>query len=190
MSDEVRGRGVRGHNGAFVMTDSATAIELAEFAPGSKYAEGAAQVFADTWHRSLEDAIAFLGLQADYPDYRGLVALADGRVVGMVFGTASESGQWWHDRVAARVGESHPALRDAWVLTELAVLEDWRGQGIGARLHDEVLAAQPHPRALLSTEISNMRARRMYERRGWRYIHPGFPFEPGRESFVVMAKEL
>jgi ribosomal protein S18 acetylase RimI-like enzyme len=163
---------------------------IVPFTPGSQLGEAATQVFARTWGRTFHDSLEFITRQSRYPDFHGLVALVGGEVVGMVFGTRSEPGQWWHDRVAAHVGAENPALHDAWVLTELAVLSPWRGRGIGGRLHDAVLVNQPYPRALLSTEVSNTRARRMYERRDWRYLHPGFAFNPGGEAFVVMAKEL
>ena len=55
---------------------------------------------------------------------------------------------------------------------------------------ETLLAAQPCPRALLSTEVSNTTARRLYERHGWRYLHPGFVFTPGDQPFIVMAREL
>jgi ribosomal protein S18 acetylase RimI-like enzyme len=62
-----------------------------------------------------------------------------------------------------RLGSDHPALQDAWRLVELAVAEPHRGLGIGGRLHDALLAAQPCPRALLSTGVANQRARAIYE---------------------------
>jgi ribosomal protein S18 acetylase RimI-like enzyme len=72
----------------------------------------------------------------------------------------------------------------------LAVIADQRGRGIGGRLHDALLAAQPCPRVLLSTGVHNRRARAMYERRGWYYLHEGFdpPGEAG--SYVIMGKDL
>lgn len=87
------------------------------------------------------------------------------------------------------MGVSHPALQDAWVLVELAVLDMHRGKGIGAALHHALLTDQPCPRALLSTEVKNTSARRFYERFGWRCIHSGFKFREEGEPFIVMARE-
>ena len=125
-----------------------------------------------------------------YPDFHGLAALIDGRVVGMGFGTRFVAGNWWCDKVAAQVGAGHPALQDAWVLVELGVLESYRGRGIGSMLLTELLGLQPCVRALLSTQVANTGARRLYERRGWQYLHPGFVFAEGQEPYVVMCKEL
>lgn len=147
------------------------------------------RVYTETWGREWEFSHAFVSRYTGYPDFRGLVAVAEGAVVGMGFGARSEPGQWWHDRVAAQVGAGHPALRDAWALVELAVLPSHRGRGIGGALHDALLAAQPCPRTLLSTEATNSGARALYERRGWHYLHPGFAFVAGQPPYVVMHRE-
>lgn len=120
----------------------------------------------------------------------GYVALIGTCVAGMGFGARSLPGQWWHDRIASEIGADHPALQDAWVLVDLAVRLAYRNQGIGGMLLETLLASQPCPRTLLSTEVANAGARRLYERTGWRYLHPGFIFTPGQQSFVVMGREI
>jgi ribosomal protein S18 acetylase RimI-like enzyme len=167
-----------------------TAWRIEPFDLDSPFWPGAIDVYTRTWLMDRDRALYFFTRQASRPDFRGLVAVAGDEVVGMVFGSHSQPGQWWYDHVALRLGEDHPALQDAWMLTELAVAPEWRGQGIGAALHDAVLAAQPCTRVLLSTEVSNDLARDMYEHRGWRYLHPGFAFEPGRPEFAIMHRSL
>lgn len=165
-------------------------VALRRFYPTDPDLRAAAHVYAETWDRPPDDAYAFITHQARYPDFVGFLAEEDGAPVGMGFGTRSEPGQWWHDHVGARVGEDHPALQNAWVLTELAVRPPWRRFGIGGAIHDSLLHDQPCPRVLLSTEVSNTRARRMYERRGWTYLHPGFVFSPGQPVFCIMRREM
>ena len=124
------------------------------------------------------------------PDWRGYVARVGDQVAGMGFGTRSLPGQWWHDKVAEQVGGEHPALQGAWVLVDLAVRPAYRNRGIGAAIMNALLASQPCPRALLSTEVANAGARRLYTRTGWRLLHPGFVFISGQQPYVIMAREL
>jgi ribosomal protein S18 acetylase RimI-like enzyme len=73
---------------------------------------------------------------------------------------------------------------------ELAVVEPYRRLGIGGRLHDALLASQPCPRVLLCTGVANARARGIYERRGWYYVHPAFDFLGEPHPYAIMGKEL
>ncbi|GLV60149.1 hypothetical protein KDH_69720 [Dictyobacter sp. S3.2.2.5] len=165
-----------------------SAITLASFTAPSPYLEDAVQVYLATWPGDLEKVRAFVARYATYPDFRGQVALVQNRVIGMGFGHRSQAGNWWHDRVATRLGGEHPALQDAWVLVELAVLHEYRSRGVGHALHQTLLRNQPCPRTLLSTEVSNTGARRFYERLGWDYVLTNFQFSEGDQPFVVMSR--
>jgi GNAT superfamily N-acetyltransferase len=69
-------------------------------------------------------------------------------------------------------------------LRALFVRPRWFGTGLADRLHEEFVAAaraRAYPWAWLSTPAANARARRFYERRGWRAdtlvdIHYGMPW--------------
>lgn len=150
----------------------------------------AVRLYVATWPSDELNVTRFFTRYTTLPDYHGLAALHEGKLVGFGFGARSLPGQWWHDRLAAHVGIDHPALQDAWTLVDLAVAPEHRGRGIGGALMEALLAAQPCPRALLSTEVDNVGARRLYERHGWTYLHPGFAFNPGDKVYAVMRREL
>lgn len=165
-------------------------VELIAFNYHSSLLYEAVQVYCEVWERNKEDSLMFFQRYARYGHFLGYVASYNSRVIGMGFGTISESGQWWHDKVAQQVGRAHQALQDAWVLTELAVLKEYRNQGIGIALHDRVIREQPFANVLLSTQVSNTGARRFYERQGWTYLHAGFAFQRGRPFYCIMHKAI
>lgn len=166
------------------------ALKIVPFTYRSSLFLEAVRVYVKVWHRDGDDSIAFFRKYTQFPYYYGYVAQIRQKVVGMTFGTQSLPGQWWHDKVAAEVGKDHPALQNAWVLTELAVLKAYRNYSIGALLLDHVLEAQPFPNALLSTQVSNTDAQRFYIRHGWRMLHSGFSFNRGNEPYVIMHKVM
>lgn len=164
---------------------------LEPFDAASPYFDEVVRIYLEAFGGEEDVIRAFIARYAStLPDWRGYVALIGAQVTGMGFGTRSLPGQWWHDRVAAEIGANHPALQDAWVLVDLAVRSAYRNRGIGATLLKTLLASQPCPRALLSTEVANVGAHRFYERNGWRYLHPGLVFTPGQQPFVVMGCEV
>lgn len=165
-------------------------ISLLPFDASSPYLAGAVQVHIATWPANEEEIRRFITRYARSSGFRGYVALLNNEVVGMGFGRQSLPGQWWHDKVAAHVGPNHPALQDAWELVDLAVLPGYQGHGIGTLLHNALQESQPCQRVLLSTEVSNTGARRLYKRLGWSYLHPGFVFNPGQQPFAVMSREV
>ena len=158
--------------------------------PGTALFADAMRLYLETWPSEALSVTNFFTRYAATPDYHGLAALREGKLVGFGMGARSLLGDWWHDQVAARVGIDHPALQDAWALVDLAVAPEHRGRGVGSALMEALLAEQPCPRALLSTEVVNAGARRLYERHGWSYLHPGFAFNPGDQQYAVMRREL
>ena len=167
-----------------------TSITLHPFRKGAQPMREASRIYADVWSYDSCDAGYLLRQYPQMPCFYGCLAQLDGRTVGMGFGTDSVRGVWWHDRVSDEIGEGHPALQNAWVLTELAVLESFRNAGIGATILDYLTTHQPRKNMLLSTHADNAAAIRFYERQGWYVLHPGFPFHRRGKHFAIMARSL
>lgn len=165
-------------------------FELIPFNYHSSLLHDAVSVYCTVWGRDKEDSTVFFRKYARMTDFVGYVATVESKVVGTAFGTISQVGQWWHDKVAKKIGRNHPALKSAWVLTELAVLQAYRKHHIGSHLHDCVLSEQPYPNVLLSTQEDNLIARHFYEKRDWTYLHKGFSFQKGRPHYCIMHKDL
>lgn len=162
----------------------------------SAYLDAAVAVYNEYLPGDLPRQEQFFRSHMRRPGYVGLVAKVvsarqkNDEIVGVAFGSYSLVGQWWHERVAAHVGHDHPALQDAWVLTQLNVLQAHRNKGIGQQLHDAILKKQVRPHVLLSTQVANTDAQRFYKRNGWRVLHEGFRFSPNDEPYKILAKTL
>ena len=165
-------------------------IRLLPFAEDNHLLDQAVRVYTTIWrHREYHSSLGFFTKYARIEGFVGLVAVTkQNQVVGMGFGTKSATGQWWHDKVAQRMGINHPALQDAWVLIELGVLETYRDQQIGSCLLNTLMTQQTCSNALLSTLVSNVDAQRFYQRHGWTVLHPGFAFVNGDPEFMIMHK--
>jgi len=162
-------------------------IELMPYSPQSSLLDDALRVYARVWpQRDPDVARETFTRYTGYLDFCGFVALVDDLPVGVGYGAKSYPGVPWHDLVAPRLGEDHPAFR----IVELAVVKEYQGKGIGGKLHDRLLATQTCSRALVSTGVTNQRARAIYERRGWQYLHAAFDAPDETQLYVIMGKEL
>jgi hypothetical protein len=165
-------------------------IEFIPFSYQSSLFYDAVRIYCEVWGRDRQGSLLFFQRYAEYGYFSGYVASHHSRVIGMGFGTISKKGQWWHDKVAEQVGENHSALQEAWVLTELAVLKEYRNKQIGSALHKRILKTQPFRNVLLSTQVDNFGARRFYEKQGWGYLHAGFSFQRGQMPYCIMHKVI
>ena len=122
-----------------------------------------------------------------------LAARENGRLAGFTYGYRGGPGEWWHDRVSAALDEG---ARTRWLspghfeYVELHVRPELQGRGIGGRLHDALLERQTASRtAVLSTQVDNERALRLYRGRGWRVVVPELDFGSGR-PFSILGRDL
>lgn len=131
---------------------------------------------------------------AERDEFTLVAAVDEERIVGFAYGYRGGPGQWWHDAVAAALTSRQ---RTRWLapghleLAELHVARDRRREGIGARLHDALLAAFPDaPTAVLSTQAANAPALALYRNRGWDVVVGELRFAAGAEPYSILGLEL
>ena len=81
-------------------------------------------------------------------------------------------------------------LLDAFELTQMAVLPEFQGQGIGGRLHDLLLADLPYRHGLLSTLYGETDATGLYRERGWQILLEPFQFSGVNRPYRIMGKAI
>jgi ribosomal protein S18 acetylase RimI-like enzyme len=123
-------------------------------------------------------------------DFCFLVAREEGRAIGLAYGYTGAYGQWWTDRVAPALAES---ARREWLdaphfeVCELHVRPDRQRRGLGVRLLDELLAGQPHRRAVLTANPAKPQPLPFYRKHGWVELGE-VAFGEGLPTYVVLGK--
>jgi GNAT superfamily N-acetyltransferase len=150
------------------------------------------------------DRASIFTRHATYPDFRAFGAFdsatatavrnvqLDARLVGFGYGTACLPGQWWHDQIRpALVRAGHGRWLDgAFAVTELHVLPEYQGRGIGRDLLTRLLDGLPHRVAVLSTYDTESRARSLYRHLGFVDLVTGFRFPMQEQPYALMAAPL
>ena len=156
--------------------------------------------------RTLSGREAIMDRHAASPGFRGLTAHVDGRLAGFTYGFHGESGQWWHDMVAAALATRSGAgisaaeyaandtprawLDDSFEIAELHVMPLWQGKGIGRSLLLSLAAERPERTAVLSTADAPTRARRLYHGLGFTDLLTDFRFSGSEPPYAVMGALL
>jgi ribosomal protein S18 acetylase RimI-like enzyme len=126
------------------------------------------------------------------PGFRLCLGTAGDKVVGFSYGYTSVPGGWWREIVAAELpaDEARYWFEDCFELAELAVVPEHRRRGLGQALHDQLLGGLPHRTALLSTQMENAPAARLYTRLGWSVIQTDFSFPNRPHPYLIMGIAL
>jgi ribosomal protein S18 acetylase RimI-like enzyme len=118
--------------------------------------------------------------------------LDDGTFVGFGYGYTTQPGQWWHDLVRRALDReaADEWLVDAFELSELHVLPEYHGMGIGRSLLTALAASLPHSAMLLSTPDSETRAFRLYRDTGFVDLARNYLFPGDSRPFAVLGVRL
>lgn len=153
--------------------------------------------------RTLSGREAIMERHAASPGFRALTALVDGQLAGFTYGFHGQTGQWWHDMVAAALatrsgsavaaaddGVSRGWLDDSLEIAELHVLPGWQGKGIGRSLLLTLTSGRTERTAVLSTADAPTRARRLYRGVGFTDLLTDFRFSGSEPPYAVMGATL
>lgn len=130
---------------------------------------------------------------AHFPGFKGGMAVTgEGEVIGFAYGFTSHRGQFFRSQLENVLTEEEGQawLSDSFEVVELAVRPSFRGRGIGSALHDALLENLPHQRAFLAVSPDNLRAIRLYRRKGWSVKKESTVVIPGIGSHMILGKEL
>ncbi|MBV9312772.1 MAG: GNAT family N-acetyltransferase [Pseudonocardia sp.] len=133
------------------------------------------------------------------PGWRAIGAISSkGRLIGLAYGYIGAGGQWWHDEIQRGLRAADPTkqswLTDYFELSELHVLPQAQGGGIGERLLRGLLSDVTTATVLLSTpEIDPARpgrAWRLYRRLGFVDVLRAYYFVGDSRPFAVLGRQL
>jgi ribosomal protein S18 acetylase RimI-like enzyme len=119
-----------------------------------------------------------------------------GRIVAFAYGFHGENGQWWHDIVrdalstAGGRGYGDAWLSDAFEVAEVHVHPDHQGRGIGKAIVLALTSPRLERTAVLSTQDSDSRARRLYRRLGFADLLTRFSFPGTDPPYALMGATL
>ena len=129
----------------------------------------------------------------NHQGFAARAALTDtGALVGFGYGYTTRPGQWWHDLVRRAVTRETAAdwLADAFELSELHVLPEFQGSGLGRRLLTSLASGIPHSAMLLSTPDTDSRAFRLYRSLGFLDLARNYLFPGDARPFAVLGARL
>jgi ribosomal protein S18 acetylase RimI-like enzyme len=127
------------------------------------------------------------------PGFACRAALLEGdTLVGFGYGYTTMPGQWWHDLVRRAVDRdtAREWLVDAFELSELHVLPEYQGHGLGRSVLTALAGSLPHATMLLSTPDSDTRAFRLYRDTGFVDLARNYLFPGDARPFAVLGARL
>jgi GNAT superfamily N-acetyltransferase len=106
------------------------------------------------------------------PSFAMATAWAEGKLIGFAYGTPLGPGTKWWDNLLTALPAAYTAESGerTFAVIDFGVRNPWRGQGVGRRLHDELLGGRSEERATLAIIPAATATRAIYEHWGWRKV--------------------
>jgi GNAT superfamily N-acetyltransferase len=117
-------------------------------------------------------------------------------VIGFAYGFHGTNGQWWHDLVrSALTSAGGRDLAQAWLADSFEVAEvhvhpDYQGRGVGRAMVPGLIHSRLERTALLSTQDTDSRARRLYRSLGFNDLLTGYRFPGTDPPYALMGATL
>ncbi|MER5640950.1 GNAT family N-acetyltransferase [Kitasatospora sp. NPDC002227] len=165
------------------------AIDLAAWAP---YALDVQAVAFGLTPQEVAVRLQIVGRHAVQPGVQAYGALAEGRLVGFGYGMPNRREHWWSTVIQPHLeAQGHGDwLDDVFAVTELHVLPEYQGQGLGTRLIRTLCEGSGRPRSILSAIDAETPARRLYRSLGYRDLARPVRFPNTVRPYAVMGAHL
>jgi ribosomal protein S18 acetylase RimI-like enzyme len=117
-------------------------------------------------------------------------------VIGFAYGFHGTSGQWWHDLVRSALAAADGRelaqtwLGDSFEVAEVHVHPGYQGRGVGRAMLPALVRPRLERTALLSTQDTDSRARRLYRGLGFSDLLTGYRFPGTDPPYAVMGAAL
>ncbi|MFC9330504.1 GNAT family N-acetyltransferase [Kitasatospora sp. NPDC057015] len=165
------------------------AIDLAAWAP---YAlEVQARAFGLT-SEEVAVRLQIVGRHALQPGVIALGAMSGGRLVGFGYGMPNHREHWWSTVIQPHLEARGYGdwLDDVFAVTELHVLPQFQGRGVGSGLIRRLCEQSGLHRSILSAIDEETPARRLYRSLGYRDLARAVRFPNTDRPYVVMGATL
>ncbi|MFC8452749.1 GNAT family N-acetyltransferase [Kitasatospora sp. NPDC057223] len=165
------------------------AIDLAAWAP---YALEVQAVAFGLTPEEVAVRLHIVGRHALQPGVIALGAMSGGRLVGFGYGMPNHREHWWSTVIEPYLEEQGYGdwLDEVFAITELHVLPQFQGRGVGSGLIRTLCERSGLPRSILSAIDAETPARRLYRSLGYRDLARAVRFPNTERPYAVMGARL
>ncbi|MFI6449267.1 GNAT family N-acetyltransferase [Kitasatospora sp. NPDC050543] len=165
------------------------AIDLAAWAP---YALEVQAVAFGLTAEEVAVRLQIVGRHAQQPGVLALGAMSRGRLVGFGYGMPNRREHWWSTVIQPHLEAAGHGdwLDDVFAITELHVLPQFQGRGVGSTLIRTLCERSGQPRSILSAIDAETPARRLYRALGYRDLARAVRFPNTDRPYAVMGARL
>ncbi|WP_174615508.1 GNAT family N-acetyltransferase [Virgibacillus ihumii] len=140
----------------------------------------------------LEQFRSTLHKHMTYPGFVGVKAMnGDAELIGFAYGYESRPEQFYRGKLEDQLSAEQTKfwLSDCFEFVELAVAASARNRGVGSKLHDALLGQALNTTSVLTTNVDNTPAIRLYKKKGWEVIGYDAPVLSDDNLQLIMAKK-